>query len=63
MEAMELAQNLETAQERAKAMPPLQAELRAAKFRRQYPAVTSLVKELSSKPQALEKVLAALPQG
>lgn len=62
MDSMNLAQALDQAQQEAKALPPMQAELRAAKLRRAYPAMTSLVQQLSSNPQALQAVQKALPQ-
>ena len=39
MESMKLAQDLEAAREAVKSLPPMQAELRAAKLRRAYPAL------------------------
>ena len=62
MESMKLAQDLEAAREAVKSLPPMQAELRAAKLRRAYPALTSLVQQLSSNPQALQAAQKALPQ-
>jgi hypothetical protein len=62
MESMKLAQDLEAAREAVKSLPPMQAELRAAKLRRAYPALTSLVRELSSNPKALKAAVESLPE-